>query len=40
MTKPEGPIGQAVGAENCIRMASNHGAGGCEMGYYLSLIHI
>ena len=36
MTKPEGPIGQAVGAENCIRMASNHGAGGCEMGYYLA----
>ena len=36
MTKPEGPIGQAVGAENCIRMASNHGDGGCEMGYYLA----
>ena len=36
MTKPEGLIGQAVGAENCIRMASNHGAGGCEMGYYLA----
>lgn len=36
MTKPEGPIGQAVGAENCVKMASDHGAGGCEMGYYLA----
>lgn len=36
MTKPEGKIGQAVGAENCVKMASNHGAGGCEMGYYLA----
>ncbi len=36
MTKPEGLIGQAVGAENCIRMASNHGAGGCEKDYYLA----
>ena len=36
MTKPEGPIGQAVGAESYIRMVSNHGAGGCEMGYYLA----
>ena len=32
MTKPEGPIGQAVGAENCVAMASDHGNGGCEMG--------
>ncbi len=24
MTKPEGPIGQAVGAENCVMMASDH----------------
>ena len=36
MTKPEGPIGQAVGAENCVKMASDHGNGGCEMGYYLA----
>ena len=36
MTKPEGPIGQAVGAENCVAMASDHGNGGCEMGYYLA----
>lgn len=36
MTKPEGPIGQAVGADNCIKMASSHGEGGCEMGYYLA----
>ncbi|MFR7671408.1 MAG: hypothetical protein ACLU0O_12700 [Collinsella sp.] len=36
MTKPEGPIGQAVGAENCVAMASDHGSGGCEKGYYLA----
>lgn len=36
MTKPEGPIGQAVGAENCVMMASNHAGGGCEGGYYLA----
>ena len=36
MTKPEGLIGQAVGAENCVKMASDHGNGGCEMGYYLA----
>lgn len=36
MTDPEGPIGQAVGADNCVKMASDHGAGGCEMGYYLA----
>ena len=37
MTKPEGLIGQAVGAENCVAMASDHGAGGCEKGYYLAV---
>ncbi|QOY60023.1 SIS domain-containing protein [Thermophilibacter immobilis] len=36
MTKPEGPIGQAAGAENCVQMASDHGSGGCEGGYYLA----
>ncbi|MDO4436424.1 MAG: SIS domain-containing protein [Coriobacteriaceae bacterium] len=36
MTKPEGLIGQAVGAENCVQMASDHGSGGCEKGYYLA----
>ncbi|WP_102337663.1 SIS domain-containing protein [Collinsella provencensis] len=36
MTKPEGPIGKAVGAESCIEMASAHGSGGCELGYYLA----
>lgn len=36
MTKPEGPIGQAVGADSCVMMASNHAAGGCEGGYYLA----
>ena len=36
MTNPEGKIGQAVGAENCVMMASDHGAGGCEKGYYLA----
>lgn len=36
MTKPDGEIGKAIGAENCIKMASNHGSGGCEMGYYLA----
>ena len=36
MTKPEGLIGEAVGAENCVKMASSHGEGGCEMGYYLA----
>ena len=36
MTKPEGLIGQAVGAENCVAMASDHGSGGCEKGYYLA----
>lgn len=36
MTKPDGVIGQAVGAENCVDMASSHGDGGCEMGYYLA----
>lgn len=36
MTSPEGKIGRAVGAENCVMMASDHGAGGCEKGYYLA----
>lgn len=36
MTSPEGPIGRAVGAENCVKMASDHGSGGCEKGYYLA----
>lgn len=36
MTKPDGKIGQAVGAENCLDMASDHVDGGCEMGYYLA----
>ena len=36
MTKPDGLIGQAVGAENCVAMASDHGSGGCEKGYYLA----
>ena len=36
MTNPEGLIGQAVGAENCVAMASDHGSGGCEKGYYLA----
>lgn len=36
MTSPDGPIGQAVGAENCVKMASDHGSGGCEKGYYLA----
>lgn len=36
MTKPEGPIGQAVGADRCVAMASDHGSGGCEKGYYLA----
>jgi fructoselysine-6-phosphate deglycase len=36
MTNPEGKIGRAVGAENCVMMASDHGAGGCEKGYYLA----
>ena len=36
MTSPEGPIGQAVGAEGCVKMASDHGSGGCEKGYYLA----
>ena len=36
MTSPDGPIGRAVGAENCVKMASDHGAGGCEKGYYLA----
>ena len=36
MTSPEGPIGQAVGADMCVKMASDHGAGGCEQGYYLA----
>lgn len=36
MAKPDGPIGQAVGAENCVKMASDHAAGGCEGGYYLA----
>ena len=36
MTKPTGKIGEAVGAENCIAMASSHGDGGCEGGYYLA----
>uniref|UniRef100_UPI003AB34D4B SIS domain-containing protein n=1 Tax=Enorma sp. TaxID=1920692 RepID=UPI003AB34D4B len=36
MTSPDGPIGQAVGAEGCVKMASDHGSGGCEKGYYLA----
>ena len=36
MTDPEGKIGQAVGAEGCVKMASDHGSGGCEKGYYLA----
>ena len=36
MTSPDGPIGQAVGAEDCVKMASDHGSGGCEKGYYLA----
>lgn len=36
MTGPEGPIGRVVGGENCVAMASSHGDGGCEMGYYLA----
>lgn len=36
MTRSDGPIGQAVGAENCVAMASDHGSGGCEKGYYLA----
>ncbi|ERI05348.1 SIS domain-containing protein [Atopobium sp. oral taxon 810] len=36
MTNPEGPIGQAVGAENCIMMENDHATGGCEKGYYLA----
>ena len=36
MTSPDGPIGQAVGAESCVKMASDHGSGGCEKGYYLA----
>lgn len=36
MTKADGPIGQAVGADHCVAMASDHGAGGCEKGYYLA----
>ena len=36
MTKPEGPIGQVVGAENCVEMAASHGASGCEGSYYLA----
>ena len=36
MTNPEGSIGKAVGADNCVIMASNHAEGGCEGGYYLA----
>ncbi len=36
MTKPESPIGQAVGAENCVSLATSHGSGGCEFNYYLA----
>ena len=36
MTSPDGPIGRAVGAEGCVKMASDHGSGGCEKGYYLA----
>ena len=36
MTKPTGLIGQAVGAENCVAMASSHEDGGCEGSYYLA----
>lgn len=36
MTNPKGKIGQAVGEENCVMMASDHGDGGCEGGYYLA----
>ena len=36
MTKADGPIGKAVGADNCVAMASDHGNGGCEKGYYLA----
>lgn len=36
MTSAKSPIGQAVGVENCVAMASSHGSGGCEFGYYLA----
>ena len=36
MTDPNGLIGQAVGADRCVEMASNHGSGGCEKGYFLA----
>ena len=36
MTKKEGPIGQVVGADHCVEMASAHGASGCEGSYYLA----
>jgi len=36
MTDPEGPIGRAIGAENCVNIASDHTGGGCEGGYYLA----
>ena len=36
MADPESKIGQAVGVENCVKMASDHGGGGCEGSYYLA----
>jgi fructoselysine-6-phosphate deglycase len=36
MTKPESKIGQEVGVDSCIVMASDHGNGGCELGYYVA----
>ncbi len=36
MTRPEGPIGQVVGPDNCVEMAASHGASGCEGSYYLA----
>lgn len=36
MTKADGPIGQAVGADHCVAMKNDHGSGGCEKGYYLA----
>ena len=36
MTKPDGLIGQEVGADHCVAMASEHGSGGCELGYYVA----
>lgn len=36
MTDAHSKIGQAIGAQNCVKMASDHAHGGCEMGYYLA----